>query len=214
MVAHALFAAATLAATGRLPDWGEYLAYLRAFLFGGLGDLTYDVPRWTPGLAVGAAYLASAAALVELARRRGPLVERERPALIAITGVTAYGSALMSYYVDRCLDHILIYIALPVLLAGALWLGLLLRCGAAVGRGAADRRPGARARRRRARRRGRLVRDRRPLPALGARARRAGRQLAARGARAPLAPAAAGARRPGRPAGAASLTCRASERAS
>jgi hypothetical protein len=41
----------------------------------------------------------------------------------------------MSYYVDRSLDHILIYIALPVLLAGALWLGLLLRCGSAVGRG-------------------------------------------------------------------------------
>ena len=40
----------------------------------------------------------------------------------------------MSYYVDRSLDHILIYVALPVLLAGALWLGLLLRCGAAVGR--------------------------------------------------------------------------------
>ena len=101
VVAHALFAAVTLAATGRLPDWGEYLAYLREFLAGDIGDLTYDVPRWTPGLVVGAAYLASAAALAELARRRGPLVERERPALIAITGVTAYGSALMSYYVDR-----------------------------------------------------------------------------------------------------------------
>ena len=135
VVAHALFAAVTLAATGGLPDWGEYLAYLREFLAGDTGDLTYDVPRWTPGLAVGAAYLASAAALAELARRRGPLVEHERPALIAITGVTAYGSALMSYYVDRSLDHILIYIALPVLLAGALWLGLLLRCRAAVGRG-------------------------------------------------------------------------------
>ena len=159
-------------------------------------------------------YLASAAALAELARRRGPLVERERPALIAITGVTAYGSALMSYYVDRCLDHILIYIALPVLLAGALWLGLLLRCGAAVGRGRADRRPGALARRRRARRRGRLGRDRRPLPALGARARRAGRQLAARGARAPLAPASAGARGPGRASRRCVAPCRASGRAS
>ena len=129
-----LFAAVTLAAAGGLPDWGEYLAYLREFLAGDTGDLTYDVPRWTPGLVVGAAYLASAAALAELARRRGPLVERERPALIAITGVTAYGSALMSYYVDRSLDHILIYVALPVLLAGALWLGLLLRCRDAVGR--------------------------------------------------------------------------------
>ena len=42
---------ATLAAAGSLPDWGEYLAYLDAFLFGTVGDLTYDVARWTPGLA-------------------------------------------------------------------------------------------------------------------------------------------------------------------
>ena len=82
------------------------------------------------------ATLASAAALAELARRGGGLVARERPALIAIAGITAYGSALMGYYVDRSLDHILIYVALPIVLTGALWLGLLLRCGDAVGRAA------------------------------------------------------------------------------
>ena len=170
-----------------------------------IGDLTYDVPRWTPGLAVGAGYLASAAALVELARRRGPLVERERPALIALAGVTAYGIALMSYYVDRSLDHILIYVALPALLAGALWLGLLLRCGAAVGRAAQTA--------------GLAfslavavlvvavawssIDARFPRSALAHAA--PGGELAARGARAPLAPAAARARRPGRPAGAGAL---------
>jgi peptidoglycan/LPS O-acetylase OafA/YrhL len=133
-IAHGLFAGTTLAATGSLPDWGEYLAYLRVFLSGKVGELTYDVPRWTPGLAVGAGYVASAAALAELARRDGGLVVRERPALIAIAGITAYGSALMGYYVDRSQDHILIYVALPVVLAGALWLGLLLRREAEVGR--------------------------------------------------------------------------------
>ena len=71
----ALFARATLAAAGALPDWGEYLVYLREFLFGTVGDLTYDVPRWTPGLAVGAGYVASAAALAELVRRDGALVD-------------------------------------------------------------------------------------------------------------------------------------------
>jgi hypothetical protein len=135
LLAHAVFAGATLAATGELPDWGEYLAYLREFLFGELGDLTYDVARWTPALAVGAGYVASAAALVELARRRGPLLERERPALVAIAGVTAYGIALLSYYVDRSQDHILMHVSLPALLVGALWLGLLLRAGAEVPRG-------------------------------------------------------------------------------
>jgi hypothetical protein len=132
LIAHLLFAGATLAATGELPDWGEYLAYVREFVAGPVGDLTYDVARWTPGLAVGAGYLASAAALAELARRRGPLVERERPALIAITGLTAYGIVLLSYFVDRSQDHILIYVSLPAVLTGAVWLGLLLRSGAVV----------------------------------------------------------------------------------
>jgi hypothetical protein len=132
LAAHVLFAAGTLVAAGELPDWGEYLAYLREFLFGDLGDLTYDVARWTPALAVGAGYLASAAALAELVRRGGPLLARERTALVAIAGMTAYGIALLSYYVDRSQDHILIHVALPALLTGALWLGLLLRSAGAL----------------------------------------------------------------------------------
>ena len=134
VLAHALFAAITLAASGELPDWGAYIDYLREFLLGDLGDLTYDVPRWTPGLAVGIGYAASAVAIAELARRRGPLVERERPALVAITGVTAYGIALLSYYVDRSQDHILMHVSLPAVLTGALWLALLLRADAVVSR--------------------------------------------------------------------------------
>jgi hypothetical protein len=134
--AHAVFAAATLAATGRLPDWGEYLAYLQAFLAGDIGDLTYDVARWTPALAVGAGYLASATALAELARRRAPVIDGQRAAFVALTGLTAYGIALLSYYVDRSQDHILMHVALPALLTGALWLSVLLRSGAAVPRAA------------------------------------------------------------------------------
>jgi hypothetical protein len=129
---HVLFAAATLAAAGRLPDWGQYLAYLREFLFGDLGDLTYDVARWTPALPLGVAYLASAAAFAELARRGGGVVERERTALVAIAGTTTYGIALLSYYVDRSQGHILMHVAPPGLLMGALWLGLLLRSHATV----------------------------------------------------------------------------------
>ena len=52
--AHVVFAGATLAATGELPDWGEYLAYLREFLVGRVGDLTYDVAALDAGAAVGA----------------------------------------------------------------------------------------------------------------------------------------------------------------
>ena len=99
--AHVLFVAVTLAAVGELPDYGWYLAFLEAFLFDEVGDITYDFSRWSPGLAVGAGYAASAAALVLLLRRRPELVDVERVALTALAGTTAYGIALFSYFVDR-----------------------------------------------------------------------------------------------------------------
>jgi hypothetical protein len=127
VAAHVVFAAATLAATEQLPDWGQYLAYLNEFLFGHVGDLTYDFSHWSAGLPVGAAYLASAAAFVLVIRRRRDLVEGEPAALIALCGLTAYGIVLFTYFVNRSADHILPYVSLPVLMAGTLWLSLLLR---------------------------------------------------------------------------------------
>jgi hypothetical protein len=132
--AHALFALATLAGTGTLPHWDLYLEYLHVFLAGPVGDLTYDVPRWSPGLTVGAACVASAVTLIELARRRHPLLASQRVAAIALTGLTAYAIALLSYWVDRSLEHILVHIAFPVLLLCTLWLSLLLRSRATVSR--------------------------------------------------------------------------------
>ena len=124
--AHLLLAGATLAATGELPDWGQYLAYLDAFLLGELGDLTYDFSSWSPGIAVGAALIASAAALVLLiARRPGPPAA-ERVPLTALVGTTAYGIFLFVYLVDRSSDHIVAYVSLPALLSGTLWLHLVL----------------------------------------------------------------------------------------
>jgi hypothetical protein len=134
--AHLIFAAATLAGTGQLPEWGQYLAYLHAFLFGNLGNLTYDFTRWSPALAVGAVYLASAAAIVLLLRGRPSVVEPERTSLLALTGTTAYGVVLFSYFVDRSGDHVLAYVSLPAVLVGALWLGLVLRWQDSVPRGA------------------------------------------------------------------------------
>jgi hypothetical protein len=133
--AHLLFTAATLIGTDQLPDWGQYLAYLDAFLFRELGDVTYDFSRWSPALAVGALYLASAAALVLLLRRHPEVVRAERVLLLALTGTTAYGILVFDYYVDRSGDHILPYVSLPALLTGALWVGLLLRSRASLPRG-------------------------------------------------------------------------------
>jgi hypothetical protein len=125
--AHLALALATLAAAGRLPDWGQYFAYLHAFLAGQLGDFTYDFSHWSPGLAVGAAYLASAAAVALLVGARRPLVARERSTVLALTGLTAYGVVLFSYFDDRSADHVLVYVSLPALLAAALWASLALR---------------------------------------------------------------------------------------
>ena len=193
VIAHVIFAAATLAGAGTLPDWGEYLAYLREFLFGDLGDLTYDIPEWSPGLAVGIAYLASAAAVVELAR--APPRHRPEATLVALGGMTAYGIALFSYYVDRSLDHILLYVGLPAILMATIWLSVLARA-------APDGRGRLRLSGRRAARRGGLVGDRRSIPALAARARGAGRRIAGSVARAAVAPTAHGRDGAGRPAAA------------
>jgi hypothetical protein len=124
--AHILLAGATLAASGQLPDWGQYLAYLDAFLLGDLGDITYDFSHWSPGIAVGAVQLASVAALVLLIGRRRGIPAGERVAVTALVGTTAYGTLLFMYLVDRSSDHIVAYVSLPALMTGTLWLHLVL----------------------------------------------------------------------------------------
>jgi len=127
LVAHLVFALATLAGTGELPEWAAYLDTLREFLTGGIGDLTYDFTEWSPAFGVGAFYLASAAALVLVVRRTPELVSRERLTLLALAGTTAYGVALFSYFVNRSADHILPYICLPAVMTATLWISLLRR---------------------------------------------------------------------------------------
>lgn len=129
VAAQLIFIATTLAVTGQVPDYGWYLGFLHAFLLGSLAQITYDFTPWSPGLPVGVAYAASAAGFVLLLRRRRDVVERERVTLVAICGTTAYGIALYSYFVDRSPDHVLPYVSLPIVLAGTLWLSLLLRHG-------------------------------------------------------------------------------------
>ena len=181
VLAQLIFALATLAFAGQLPDWGQYLAYLRRFVIGPLGDFTYDIAPWSPGLAVGAAYLVSAAAIVQLAWRSRELVERERVAFVALAGTTAYGIALFSY-LRQPLRQQHRAAGLPAAaarrgdLAGAA--AALAAAGAALGppRGAIaralGRRPGDR---------GRLVIGGRRLPALRARPPAARRRIPARG---------------------------------
>jgi hypothetical protein len=128
VIAHLTLAVITLLVSGHLPDWGQYLTYLRSFLLGGeAGVISYGFSNWSPGLAVGGATLASAAALVLLVRRAPLIARREPVTLVALAGSTAYEVALLSYADNRSLTYLLPYITLPLLIAAALWLALLLR---------------------------------------------------------------------------------------
>jgi hypothetical protein len=126
LAAQLIFAAATLIWGGGLPEWGLYLTYLRDFLAGDVGDLTYDVPAWSPGLTVGFAYLTLTLALAVTAARR-PDWLRERPVpAVALAGLAGYGVLLYSYFDNRSLAHVIPYISLPLLLSVTIWLWLVI----------------------------------------------------------------------------------------
>ncbi len=128
VLAHVIFALATLVAVGQLPDWGMYLSYVRSVVSGNqAGSISYGFARWPPGLAVGAAALASAAAAILLAARKPSIARREPAILVALSGSTAYEIAILSYIDNRSSTYLLPYVALPLLVAGVLWLALLLR---------------------------------------------------------------------------------------
>ena len=118
------FALTTLLASGHLPDWGEYFSYFKAFLSGSVAYLTYGFARWSPGLAVGAVYLASAIAIVLVVWRAPTFFRRHAHPLITVAGTTAFGIALFSYFDNRSATYLVLYVALPALLTVALWLSV------------------------------------------------------------------------------------------
>jgi len=130
----AMLALATLVFRGHLPEWGDYFAFLREFLTGSIGQITYDFPPWSPGLAVGGACFGSAAAFLILVRRRPALVLAQRPLATALCGTSAFGIFLFYYFVDRSASHILPYVSFPVVLAGTLWISLLAATAGAAAR--------------------------------------------------------------------------------
>jgi len=129
VVIHVLFASATLLASGELPDWNLYLTYLREFVTGDIGDLTYDYVPWSRGLGVGAFYLVAVIGLVFTLWKRPDYTRQNRTAFIGIAGSLAYGIALYSYFVNRSLDHVLPYLLLPFILVTVIALSLAFRAG-------------------------------------------------------------------------------------
>ena len=126
VIVQVIFALLTLMASGSLPDWGLYFTYLRDFLAGDIGDLTYDFLPWSPGIAVAGIYVASVAGMVATFVLNRSYFEGRRTAFTALAGTTAYGIVLFSYFDNRSLDHILPYVSLPALLVGTIWLSLVL----------------------------------------------------------------------------------------
>ncbi len=110
-----------------MPDWGQYLAYLHAFLFGRLGDLTYDFATLVSRALPSEPPISPRRRDRPACARRPGSSERERIAVLALIGMTAYGVAIYSYFDNRSTANTLINVALPALLLGGLWLGLLLR---------------------------------------------------------------------------------------
>lgn len=136
-VALVLFAIATLIGSGSLPDWGLYITYLRDFLSGEVGDLTYDVPAWSPGLTVGFGCFSSALALAITAIRNPDWLRARAVAAVALAGLAGYGILLYSYFDNRSLAHVVPYVSLPLLLSVSLWLWLVIRDGSVPRRTAA-----------------------------------------------------------------------------
>ncbi|WDT94151.1 hypothetical protein JDY09_02540 [Thermoleophilum album] len=127
LVAHALFALWTVVRSGQLPDWRLYGDFLRAFFLGQLREVTYDFTRWSPGIGLGGAYLAQAAVLGVLVTRRPTLARDLGERLPVLCALAVFGLACFFYLVDRSLDHVVIYVAQPLVLSSALWLDELVR---------------------------------------------------------------------------------------
>ncbi len=126
LIAHLVFAVATLVASGELPDWGMYLTYLKEFLTGRIGDLTYDYPTWTPALAIGFGYAAGAVLLALIAWRERAWLVANRLAMIAAGGLTAYGIVQYSYFANRSLGVVIPFVTFPLILLVSIWLDRLL----------------------------------------------------------------------------------------
>jgi hypothetical protein len=117
-----LFTGLTRAATGEWPQWGAYADFIRLYTTGGLGEL--PIGAWSPGLALGAFYAASAVALLAVAGLRPALVRERRATFRAIAGLTAMGGLVFTYFLGRAAPNNLFHIAPPAVALLFVWAGI------------------------------------------------------------------------------------------
>jgi hypothetical protein len=120
VIAHVALAAFTLVRAGELPSWGPYIAIVREFSSGPYNR--FVAPPWWVGIPACAFLFASIVAVAAIATRM-PGAEREnRPALIAVAGLTAFAVAAFTYGVRFSTDDYVARWDLPALMAMALWI--------------------------------------------------------------------------------------------
>jgi len=125
VAAHVLFALATVAGRGALPDWPTYLGFFDSYDANGIA--AYSIQPWSPGLAVSAAYLASLAGVATLAQRAPRLVREERLAMLAIAGMASFGFVSFAYFIGNSIPSVAVPLAPPCIATTALWLVVLER---------------------------------------------------------------------------------------
>jgi hypothetical protein len=117
-----LLTALTRAATGVWPHWGSYVEFIRLYTTGGLGAL--PIGAWSPGLALGALYVASAVSLVAVVILRPALVRERQGAFRAIAGLTVMGSLVFTYFLGRAAPNNLLHISPPAVALVFVWAGI------------------------------------------------------------------------------------------
>jgi hypothetical protein len=117
-----LFTGLTRAATGVWPHWGSYIEFIRLYTTRGLGAL--PIGAWSPGLALGGLYVASAVTLIAVVVLRPALVRERRGAFRAIAGLTAMGSLVFTYFLGRAAPNNLFHVSPPAVALLFVWVGI------------------------------------------------------------------------------------------
>lgn len=117
-----LFTVITRLAAGQWPDWGPYVDFIRLYTTGGLG--AESISFWSPGLAIGGVYAASAAVLLGILSARPALVREQLPSFLSAAGLTALGALVFTYFLGRSDPNNLIHISPPLVALVFVWLGI------------------------------------------------------------------------------------------
>jgi hypothetical protein len=117
-----LFTGVTRAATGVWPQWDSYIEFIRLYTTGGFGAL--PIGAWSPGLALGALYVASAVTLIAVVVLRPALAREKRAAFRAIAGLTAMGTLVFTYFLGRAAPNNLFHISPPAVALLFVWAGV------------------------------------------------------------------------------------------